>query len=751
MRAASPIIMSPTGLTNAIRRVKSPSRQGPTFLAAERFQEMGAPAVGRSMSDGTAGKQHGKPIVETVEEDLPPEGGNFVACKAPLMRRPRNCSDVKDVAIEVKEVAYSVPYQEQYVRPAEEKVKKMMQQAQKMAPDEDQVRGCFRETRKQGDNVARYANIIYDMFATECQPNAVRGDQRGEDALFFRYGSPTTRGNSDERNRPPLSPMSASSTPEDTFRSPKSMRYPQAAKIENPIERSERQKKKERGSPGQRDSSEETREDTTDSMEDEDSFDLGNVINKGDDQVSLREVRLQMYKVDDGHKMVPRARLSRALGELSLQDATIESLQLKLEDTKMLLREKENMLDEAEMMCKKHERKIQELIARASEDSRTLEAKIAREATEKGKLQSRVDVLQKEVYRLKAALGESTSYETKTTSTLSAIAKGDLKRVESEESGTDGEEVWEGILSDEEEHTAHEVNLRAEVVSLKSQLADSQAELVQRSAENSQTSSRSGKVNSGGRGLEMSPDTSDEISRLRQKLATAEAELAALRVTQRHRGDADEKVSALEQKLSNAEEELLESIHQLEEAKAREANLQKELEKAKEKIAALESERAASNMDSLEEVEDLKLLYAKDSEETEKAKNEALSELEQSRVEVDELKAEVARLTETINKMTENSAALTEERLKERDRLEEALHRCKNTEHQLRDQIAELEERLEKAEASTLQLVEVSENAENADSRSVKRKLDESMDPETGLVTRESFKLVERSQQKEKL
>ena len=752
IRAASPMIMSPTALTNGIRRDKSPIRQGPTFLAAEHFQEIGAP-VGRSWSGGTAGQQYGIPAVETVEEELPPDGGKFVVCKAPRMRRPRNCADGNDVAIHVKEVAYSVPV-DKYARPAEEKVKKVIQQAQKMTPDEDQVRGCFRETRKQGDTVARYANLIYDMFAQECQPNAERGDQRGDDAIFFRYGTPTLWGSSDDKNNGRVfSPLSASPTPEDAFRPPKSMRYPQAAKIENPVERSERQKKKERGSPGRRDSSEETREDTTDSMDDDDSLDLNVMNNNGEDQLSLREFRLQMYKIDDGQRKVPKARLTRALGELSVQDGTIESLKMKLEDTKLLLREKENRLADAETLCKKHERKIKELIAKALEDKRTLEVKIAREATEKGRLQSKMDVLQKEIYRLKAMLKESTSFETQTASILSAIAKGELKRGENgseTESGTDGE-VWEGILSEDDENSAFEVNLRAKVVSLKSQLADSHAELLQRSAENSQMSSHSGNVSSGSRGLAMSSDASEEILRLRQKLVTAEAELAALKGTQKQNCDAGEKVVLLEKKLINAEEGLLESIDQLEEVMAREDNLQKELEEAKEKISTLEKERAASNMDSLEGVEDFKVLSAKVSEEPEKAKNEPLAELEQSRLEVDELKAEVARLTETINEMTESSAVLTEERLKERDRLEEALHRCKNTEHQLRDQIAALEERLEKAKESTLQLVNVSENPENTECRSVKRKLDDSMDCETGLVTRESFQLEEREQLKEQL
>lgn len=763
MRAASPMIMSPTGLTNAIRRDKSPGRaQGPTsFLAAEHFQEIGAP-VGRSRSYGTVEQQYVIPVVETVEEEESArDEGSFEGCKAPLMRRPKSCTEVKDVAFEVKEVAMSTPVRTavkvQYVLPAQEKTKQMVEQAKikaqqaqqkakEMKPGEEQVRGCFRETRATGDKMSRYANLVYDMFAQECVPNAVRGDPHGDDAVFFRYGSPTRSSPDGSKSRPFSPESNTPSSPDDAFRTSKSMRYPQAAKIENPVERSERKKNRDRESQDRiRDSStEETREDTSDSLED--SFDLGNVMNKGDDQVSLREVRLQMYKVDDGQKSVPRARLSRALGELSLQDNTIESLQVKLEDTKLLLREEEKRLADAETLCRKHERKIQELMAKASDERRTLEAKIGREAQAKGQLQSRVDVLQKEIYRLKAALGE----ESTGAATLASIAKGDLKRADSQESGTDGE-VWEGILSEDDENTAAEVSLRAEIVSLKSQLADSHAEIVtQRSADNSRLSSQGSKASTASRGLYMSSETSDEMSQLRQKLEAAEAELAALKGSQQQSRDASEKIVALQQKLKTAEGELLESTQQLEEVKARESNLFTELEDAKNTIVELESELAASQQDSLEEAEDLRLLYKDDSKESEVAKNRALSELEQSRTEVGELKAEVKRLTETIDEMNQNAVALTEERLKERDRLEEALHRCKDTEHQLRDQIIDLEERLEKAQASTLQLVDVSGTAD--ESRSVKRKLDESMDSETGvLVTRESFQQEERVELKEQL
>ena len=130
------------------------------------------------------------------------------------------------------------------------------------------------------------------------------------------------------------------------------MRYPQAAKIVNPMERSERKRNGERDGSRRRDSSEETREDTQDSTDD--SFDdMGDVMNKGNDQVSLREIRLQMYKVDDGEKNVPKARFSRALGELSMQDTTIETLQEKLEETKFLLQEKEKKLGAAAACCRK--------------------------------------------------------------------------------------------------------------------------------------------------------------------------------------------------------------------------------------------------------------------------------------------------------------------------------------------------------------------------------------------------------------
>ena len=522
--AASPMIMSPTGLTNAVRRGKPSSGAPMTFFAAEHFQEISAPT--RSRSDGT-GEKFTIPFVETVSEETS-DRGSFEGCKAPLMRRPKSCGEAKDVAFEVKQVAMSAPVQqavkEQYVKPTKTKAKVIMVQAkeniQKLKPNEEQVRGCMRETRATGESIAKYANIVYDMIATECKPDPNRGDDRGDDATFFRYGSPSTRGSPESGNRNrAFSPMSSEAVPDDAFRTPKSMRYPQAAKIVNPMERSERKKNGERDGSRRRDSSEETREDTPDSLDDP-CDDMGDLMNKGNDQVSLREIRLQMYKVDDGEKSVPKARLSRALGELSMQDNTIETLHGKLEETKFLLQEKEKKLVDAETMCRKHERKIQELMARASQDKRALKVKIDREAQEKAKLQVRVGSLQKEIYRLKAALGESAG-----ASAMSSITDGDLKRASSHESGTDGE-VWEGILSEEDDNNTVEVSLRAEIVTLKSQLAETHAEQVtQRSPEASRTSSRSSKETTKSRDMYMSPETSEEVSQLREKLEAVQAEL----------------------------------------------------------------------------------------------------------------------------------------------------------------------------------------------------------------------------------
>jgi hypothetical protein len=732
--AASPMIMSPTGLTNAVRRSKKSGGTPMTFLAAEHFQEISAST--RNRGDGT--KEKFKiPLVETVSEKTS-DRGSFEGCKAPLMRRPKSCAEAKDVAFEVKEVAMSTPVRqavkEQYMKPTQTKAKVIMVQAkenvQKMKPNEEQVRGCMRETRATGESIAKYANIVYEMIATECTPTANHGDHRGDDAAFFRNGSPSIRGSPDSNRNRASSPMSSDSIPHDAFRTPKSMRYPQASKIVNPMERNDHKKNEERDGSRRRDSSEETREDNSDSLDDS-LDDMGDVMNKGNDQETLREIRLQMYKFDDGEKSVPKARLSRALSELSMQDATIETLHGKLEETKFRLQEKERKLHDAEAMCRKHERKIQELMERTSKEKRALQAKIDREEREKAKLQAKVGSLQKEIYRLKAALGGSPG-----ASAMSSITDGDLKRASSHESGTDGE-VWEGILSEEDRSV--EVSLRAEIVTLKSQLADTHAEQVtQHSTEASRLSSRYSKETTTSRDLHMSPETSEEVLQLREKLEAVEAELASMR-----RSNAAD----LQQKLDATEDELAECTKLLEEAKIREAELRKELEAARERIAALESER---QMHSLEEMEDLKLLYASDKQESEMALNQAVNDLQDSRAEVEDLKAELARVAETIREMEQNTTALTEERLKERDRLEQALHRCKDTEHQLRDRIADLEEKLEKAQAASLQLVNVS-SQENVEGRSVKRKLDDSMDSETGLVTRESFQQEEKADLKEQL
>ena len=713
MSATSPIV-SPTALTNAIRRDKPHEKRPQTFLAAERFHDLDIAAPMRKS-------------VEARGKGFQPN--QAMAHESGRLRRPKSCADVKDIVVDMKESVIT-----------EEQIQNVMRKTHSMKPDEKQMQGCIQETRKYSDKVAQCANIAFDMFRLKCMPDVDRGDDHGHDDVFFRVGSNLTFGSCD-LNRPSspelVTPPRLSrnrNPPEDTFRSPKGMRYPQAAEIENPLDRSEREK----NSRGSRDEDAEVREEA----QDDDVVGLGRAMaSKGDDQASLRAVRLQMYRVDDSQETVPKARLSRALGELSFQDIAIESLQMSLENTKEILAEKEMELFEAQTLCKEHEQSIADILAKASSD--TLEAWFAQESKEKALLQKKVIALEQEISRLKMALQAAKDEQSENASVGSKV-NDDEKHGQSEMDGEDS--IWTDI-SEDDDNSALIVRLRAEIVALKSQLADKHAEHMQRDVANSHLSTIS-EASSTCCSLN-SPEAShtSELIRLRSELENAEAQLAALRAPEiQDRQAASANVPALELQLTKTEGDLKDTRKELEEVMTREATLWREFEASKEKVAELENELAASHMSSLAEVEKLKESLLNESVEAEDAKKIALSKLEQSRMEVAELKAEVKRLTQRLSDAIVETELLSTGSLKQRARLEEALLRSKGAEKELRVKIADLEERLAKAEASSLQLV-----ASEGNERSIKRKLDDSFDSETCLVSRESYQAHERAQLKEEL
>jgi hypothetical protein len=662
-----------------------------------------------------------------------------LGCKSVQLRRPKSCVDVNDIVVDLKEAAL-----------ANENVQEMM--------EEEQAQGCMRETRKYSNKATEFADSALNFFRLECMPVVDRGDDHGRDDAFFRVSSPnmmpsSRSGDTGDLIRP-LSPELVTpprltrqryspedtlernrNSPEDIFRSPKSMRYPQAVEIENPVDRSEREK----NSPGHRDEDAEIREEAQD---DDDVGQLDRVMTaRGDDQASLREVRLQMYRVDHGQKTVSKARLSRALGELYFQDTTIESLQVSLESTKDILAEKEMELFEAQTMCKKHAQSIEELLAEASESSGTLKARIEQESKDKALLRKKVTALHEETLHLKAKLLEARDEQSKNKSIWSKMKD---RETPAQSEMDDGDSVWTGV-SQEDDNSALIVKLRAEIVSLKSQLADEHAEHSQRSLTNShlspiiEASSTSDSVDSSENSI------GSELMRLRSKLEIAEAELAALRTPEMQSGQVtNATVAALQLELMERQRDLKHTTKELKEAITREANLQKELEDASNRIAELERELAIDHMESMQEVEKLEDRLLNESMEAEDARKIALSELEQSHAEVAELKAEVKSLTENLSKATKDSEALTNGRLKHICRLEEALLRSKDAENELRGKIADLEEELANAQASSLQLVARSESNE----RSIKRKLDESFD---SIVSRESFEAAERARLKDEL
>ena len=487
--------------------------------------------------------------------------------------------------------------------------------------------------------------------------------------------------------------------------------------------------------------------------QDDESFDLGNAMNaKGDSQSSLRELRLQMYRLDDGQKTVPRARLSLALGELSSQDATIETLHQSLEDSKETLTEKEKELANAQGMCRSHQRSIEKIMAKASAKAKTLEEKIAKEMAEKLALEDKVDELEKEATRLKTTLQAAKVLLDKkaemllAASTDDGTARSSMMDDSADSSSGNPQSSSSTAISMDTEDSSQIVLMRAQIVVLKSRLADPQAEHVQRTIENLQDSPSRPVISKSLSWNHPEDAVSDkaEMFLLRTKLHTAEAELAALRSQDAlRRIEPNTDVIELEQKLKDTEAELRDTHSQLAEAQTRAANLLEELESARRKIATSENKRSVAHLNSLAEVEKLKSRLKQTQEEAEDVKNQSLSELEHSRIEVTELQAEVKSLTDNLTQLTADLVVNATKHAQERERLEEALHRSKDAEHELRDKITALEERLAELEGDSAE--EEVTWSENNQPRSVKRKLDEIFDSETGASTREAVQAEERT------
>eukprot|EP00978_Attheya_sp_CCMP212_P008480 scaffold19910_cov51-Attheya_sp.AAC.4 len=133
----------------------------------------------------------------------------------------------------------------------------------------------------------------------------------------------------------------------------------------------------------------------------------------GDDNKTLLNLRLQLFCKDDDDQMVPKARLTRALGELVMQDDIIENLQLDLEDAKETMMQ---MADELQAL-----RESQSVQTMKLEYLRT---KGEQERMDHGGLKTKHATLQLELHRSKAqtrhmtatSMKESRKYQEQETS-----------------------------------------------------------------------------------------------------------------------------------------------------------------------------------------------------------------------------------------------------------------------------------------------------------------------------------------------
>jgi uncharacterized coiled-coil protein SlyX len=172
----------------------------------------------------------------------------------------------------------------------------------------------------------------------------------------------------------------------------RSLRYPEAALVENPDLMSQS-----------------TRE-NSDSIG-EDAASIIDIPPVRDTPTALRDYRLSLLFQGDATNaaVVPISRLSRALNELNLQDLTVDELNEELLLSKEVLTKTQAELKHNELIAKKHQIAVTDLKAKFLVEKQSLNERLQRESAENAKLQTKLSSLQLEVSQLRSNLRSATS------------------------------------------------------------------------------------------------------------------------------------------------------------------------------------------------------------------------------------------------------------------------------------------------------------------------------------------------------
>ena len=574
---------------------------------------------------------------------------------------------------------------------------------------ESKLKGCISVTAEKKRHFETCAVATLDRYEEECRPRRVRSRNRGVDSDFFVDAKTKQTENvhhhilsvdssltSATSTMEPeiLEKISVVESCEDTMRK-RSRRFPDAELTSNPND--SRSEEMICQTPVQEEQELATIDDET--------------------PMGLRELRLRLFQKNHEEVTVPKARLSRALTELTIQDEAITSLQRELEEATNALQKSHLTLMEKEGIAKSYQETLNNIKAEAEQERKNLEEKLLIVTAENSKLQSKVALLQTEASRLRSALRLSKA----------DLAKHSLRWAETRES--EDYRSQSPLLSTESGKHSNSVESallmarKAEVLTLKSQL-----EIAQTTQSKAQAVGTTPKTLSPNRIRADSPGTShasprSDVSRLRIRLSRTEHELRELKAKE----NAFNSLSSVSQVENEMREALAKAREEAAYASAKEEQLRQALESSMEKQEWNKTEEyiklSAKNKHLTQHL-------AEAQGEAQRVHSKAISELNELRREADELTREVTMLTEKLAEAKEESKREASERVKDRLEFTSKLQLSNQSNQALSDAVETLKGKLAKAESverGREQQIDIANWSTVR--RNVKRRIDEELNP----------------------
>ena len=714
---------SPTPFTNSLRRPKSPRHPRPAgagggFLAAEHFH------TAYSTDDAMKPKTPQTPKNTQRRRNRESIGSfqlnQLVACSPKDRRRQeqQQASEHSFLPVSRTTTGRSSSYFSGVRTPPRSGLSKLGSRSAFSAPSEprsllldgdgqvlewgnshtptrNHMRGCLAETGRKRMAIQTCTADVFTMYREECKDLRRRQDYRGDDSEFFMdaaelrrrhsledTGSTSTMSTSDERNSSSSetapapddelnksfrsAPVVVSTDPAEVMRR-KSMRYPQAALVSNPLD----------DDPSILEHYAEVRVDNDD---DEDTTGSSALLPPPPDEeetpVQLREVRLQLFRRRETDRVVPKARLARALNELVIQDGTIGALQVELEEAHGDLDRSKKALEEREQTSLQQQQTVVELRSQLDREKTSLSEKLKQESTENTKLHARICHLQTETSRLKDELRHSKTELNRTTRLWMLAKRGKEDDTVSTKQSSDAEAV-----SGELTRTALVTSLRAEIVDLKSQLANERA----LRDELASMHSTPGK----------DVTTNDvKIAELQSRLAQMEEALQTAKENDRKK---TRRATEVERRMRTA---LSQTRKELASSKEKQEQLRREIEETRKSLRTAQLARKNDRMGSVGEVHELRKQLEQTEKQAEAAQQKALKELEDCRREAEELRLQVRTLTESLSDAREKTETEAKERARERETYEEKLKGHQHTELSLRERVDALQKQVAEMDAA---------------------------------------------------